>query len=187
MKLNTMQYKGYTAKIEYDDDDQLVYGDVVDLRDQITFSGETVAELRESFERAVETYLEWCAERGEQAAKPFSGKVQLRFEPSLHRDATVAAGSCQTSLNQFIVWCIKRGVAEVNVVSEAPSVMTARPAVYVRVQPLLTEELRFFMPTVEAEERPKRQAATAHVTKLVPLSTAGPVILTEGRSYALTS
>lgn len=113
MKQNTMHYRGYAAAIQYDDEDGLFVGDVLDLRDGITFTGETVAELKEGFCRAVDAYLEWCAERGEEPDRPFLGRVNLRLEPEDHRSAAVAAASRRISLNQFLVWCVKRGLEDV--------------------------------------------------------------------------
>jgi predicted HicB family RNase H-like nuclease len=110
---STMQYKGYTAQVTYDDEEGLLYGDVLDLSDTITASGRSVSELRRSLERAVDAYLDWCSERGEEPERPFSGKLNLRLEPTLHREAVVAAASRRVSLNAFIVWCVERGVASV--------------------------------------------------------------------------
>ena len=43
-----MEYKGYFAKVEFDDDDNIFHGEVINLRDVITFEGETVKELKRS-------------------------------------------------------------------------------------------------------------------------------------------
>ncbi|MEW6756439.1 MAG: type II toxin-antitoxin system HicB family antitoxin [Candidatus Latescibacterota bacterium] len=49
-----MEHKGYTAKADYDDEAGLSHGEVLDLRDVITFQGRTVAELRRAFRDSVE-------------------------------------------------------------------------------------------------------------------------------------
>ena len=41
-----MEYKGYLGKIEFDDDANLFHGEVVNIRDVITFEGQSVDELR---------------------------------------------------------------------------------------------------------------------------------------------
>ena len=110
MSLNTMQYRGYTASIEYDRHDRLFVGDVMDLTDTITFTGRTVDELETGFSTAVDAYLDWCAERGKEPARPFSGRLNLRFDPSLHREAALAAAARRTSLNAFLVACIEHGL-----------------------------------------------------------------------------
>ena len=110
MSLNTMHYRGYTATIGYDAGDRLFVGDVMDLADTITFTGRTVDELEAGFATAVDAYLDWCAERGKEPARPFSGRLNLRFDAALHREAALAAAAQRTSLNAFLVACIKHGL-----------------------------------------------------------------------------
>jgi predicted HicB family RNase H-like nuclease len=99
---NTMQYKNYMAKVEYDDEAGVFHGEVIDLRDVITFEGESVDELRQAFEDSVEDYLEFCAQRGEEPEKPFSGRLLLRISPELHREISMLAKLDDSSLNQWI-------------------------------------------------------------------------------------
>ncbi len=108
MRLNTMLYRGYSAAIEYRSDDRCFYGDVLDLDDAITFTGSSVAELEASFAVAVDAYIDWCTERGKEPAKPYSGRVLLRLEPALHREAALAAATRRMSLNAFFVDAIER-------------------------------------------------------------------------------
>lgn len=111
--LNTMKYLDYTASVQYDDEDGLFYGDVMDLRDTITFSGASVEELQRAFRQAVDDYVEFCHGRGEDPEKPFSGRFVLRLEPSMHRKAAVAAAARQVSLNTFITGAVERELSEV--------------------------------------------------------------------------
>lgn len=97
-----MNYKGYTAKVEFDDEASLFHGRVLNLRDGINFQGTTVEELRHEFAESVDDYLDWCAERGEEPEKPCSGKFVLRIEPDLHREIIAAAELAEQSLNSWI-------------------------------------------------------------------------------------
>ena len=106
-----MNYKGYTAKVEFDDEAGLFHGRVLNLRDGINFQGTTVDELRHEFVESVEDYLEWCAERGEEPEKPCSGKFVLRIEPELHREIIVAAELSGQSLNAWIVNALQAAVS----------------------------------------------------------------------------
>ena len=45
--MNSMTYKGYFAKISFDERDNIFWGKVVGIKDSITFEGETVAQLTE--------------------------------------------------------------------------------------------------------------------------------------------
>ncbi|MCA9897744.1 MAG: type II toxin-antitoxin system HicB family antitoxin [Ardenticatenaceae bacterium] len=97
-----MEYKGYVAKVEFDDEAEVFYGEVINLRDVITFEGESVAELKQAFEDSVEDYLAFCAERGESPEKPYSGKFSIRLNPELHRKISMKARIANKSLNSWI-------------------------------------------------------------------------------------
>ena len=98
-----IEYKGYTGVFEYDPELELFSGFVVDLRDQIYFEGGSVEELKASMRRAVDHYLEVCAARDEEPEKPFSGKLNVRFGPDLHRAVAVAAAARGESINSWLV------------------------------------------------------------------------------------
>jgi len=51
---NIMTYKGYTARIEFDERDNIFIGKVIGIADSISFHGETVKELREDFQAAID-------------------------------------------------------------------------------------------------------------------------------------
>ena len=63
-------YKGYVGVVEIDTEDRMLYGKVVGLRDVIGFEGSDFEELEQSFHRAVDEYLEFCAEDGVEPQKP---------------------------------------------------------------------------------------------------------------------
>lgn len=97
-----MEHKGYFAKIEFDDDAGIFHGEVVNLRDVITFEGQSVKEIKQAFQESVDDYLEFCAQRGENPEKPYSGKFVVRVEPELHKKVTMEALKSGKSLNVWI-------------------------------------------------------------------------------------
>jgi predicted HicB family RNase H-like nuclease len=97
-----MEYKGYFAKVEFDDEANIFHGEVINLRDVITFEGETVEELRKAFHDSVEDYLEFCAARGEDPEKPYSGKFIVRVDPELHKTIAIQALKNGKSLNAWV-------------------------------------------------------------------------------------
>jgi len=99
--MNTMSYKGYTARVDFDERDSIFVGRVLGLRDIISFEGSTVAKLRSEFAAAINDFLRDCAERGITPEKPASGKIMLRVPPEIHAAATVAAQASGKSLNQW--------------------------------------------------------------------------------------
>ncbi len=105
--MNSMTYKGYTARVELDERDAIFVGRVLGLRSVISFHGETVAELRREFELAIEDFLRDCKEQGVSPEKPSSGKVMLRVPPEVHGAALVAAQAAGKSLNQWATEVLK--------------------------------------------------------------------------------
>ena len=99
--MNTMNHKGYTARIEFDECDNIFVRRVLGLRTIIGFHGETVVELRSAFEIAIEQFLRDCKEQGVRPEKPASGKLMLRVPPEVHGAALVAAQAAGKSLNQW--------------------------------------------------------------------------------------
>ncbi|WP_043201692.1 type II toxin-antitoxin system HicB family antitoxin [Pseudomonas putida] len=99
--MSCMRYKGYAARIDYDERDDIFVGRVLGMRDIISFHASSVPELHEAFRDALEDYLADCAERGITPEKPASGKVMLRIRPEVHAAASVAARAAGKSLNQW--------------------------------------------------------------------------------------
>ncbi|WP_205703941.1 type II toxin-antitoxin system HicB family antitoxin [Candidatus Chloroploca sp. Khr17] len=97
-----LQYKGYTGRVELDDEAGIFHGEVLDLRDVVTFQGRSVDELVQAFRDSIDDYLDFCKERGEEPDKPFTGRLMLRLPPELHRKAYVRAQREGKSLNQWI-------------------------------------------------------------------------------------
>ncbi len=98
-----MEYKGYTAgPIDFDPEDNTFSGIVVGLRDVIHFEGSTAKELTRAFRESIDSYLELCAETGQQPDRPFNGKILVRTEPELHRKAALRAAVEGVSLSRWI-------------------------------------------------------------------------------------
>ena len=97
-----MEYKGYIGKVEVDEVVGILYGEVINVRDVITFEGTTVEETQRAFHESVDDYLDFCAKRGESPEKPFSGKFILRLPTELHRRAYIQAKLEDKSLNNWV-------------------------------------------------------------------------------------
>ena len=66
-----MIYKNYEAQISYSEEDEIFFGQVVNLkRDMIAFDGCSVTELKQAFHAAIEDYLQDCKDAGKQPEKP---------------------------------------------------------------------------------------------------------------------
>ena len=105
-----MTYRGYTAAVEYDADDHIFSGRIVDLRDVIHFEGTSVEELETAMREAVDDYLVFCEEQGHEPDRPFSGRVGLRLDTALHRAAAARAAEEGKSLNDLVVEAVSERV-----------------------------------------------------------------------------
>ena len=99
--MNTMTYKGYAARIEYSDEDECFVGHIAAIQDIVGFHGESVTVLRESFEEAVDDYLETCEKLSRAPQKPYSGNLMLRIPPKIHAAVAAAAEVSGKSINQW--------------------------------------------------------------------------------------
>jgi predicted HicB family RNase H-like nuclease len=97
-----MTYKGYTASLEVDVEAGILFGQVLDINDVITFKGKTVDEARQEFQNSVDDYLAFCEELGEEPDKPFSGKLPFRTTPEHHRKIFIAAKKAGKSINAWM-------------------------------------------------------------------------------------
>ena len=100
--MNSMTYKGYLARINFDERDKIFWGKVIGIKDNISFEGESVAQLTEDFHNAIDHYLSDCKNQGLKPAKPYSGKLTLRISPDTHAEVAAAAAHAGKSLNKWV-------------------------------------------------------------------------------------
>jgi predicted HicB family RNase H-like nuclease len=105
-----LNYKGYFGHLAYDDEAKIFHGEIINTRTVITFQGESVKEIEQTFKDSIDDYLDWCKERNKEPEKPFSGKFVLRISPRLHREISLHAKENHASINSFIVETLKKEV-----------------------------------------------------------------------------
>ena len=93
--MKTLSYKGYVGSIEISDEDNCLYGKVLDLPKDtmISYEGNTVSELKEDFMGAVDDYLAYCKEEGITPRKSYSGSLNIRISPEIHSKIAILACS----------------------------------------------------------------------------------------------
>jgi predicted HicB family RNase H-like nuclease len=109
--MNVMSYKGYLARIEYSDEDACFIGHLAGIQDVIGFHGDSVAELKQAFNEAVDDYLATCKKLNRAAQKPYSGKMMLRIDPSIHAKAAMLAQAQGVSLNAWAQAALNQAIA----------------------------------------------------------------------------
>ena len=109
-----MQYRGYIAKVKYDDSVGLLYGSVVGSGGYPVANCEAadVDTLRKEFHRSVDEYLAVCEERGLQPQPPLSGKLNVRLGPELHSRVAALAVESGVSINSWIKETHEREAAQ---------------------------------------------------------------------------
>jgi len=118
-----MRYKGYVGKVEYDPDAKILHGEVVGIRDVVTFQAESTKGIEKAFRDSVDDYLAFCRERREDPDKPFSGQFVVRVDSELHRQLSSIAQATGKSLNAIVVEYLSREVA-----NALPQVQALKPS-----------------------------------------------------------
>lgn len=78
----------------------------------MNFHGETVAELKEAFQGAVDGYVAACEKSGKTPQKPYSGQIMVRVAPEVHASVAMAAELAGTSLNKWTEEALRKAAAE---------------------------------------------------------------------------
>jgi predicted HicB family RNase H-like nuclease len=112
--MKPMTYKGYSARIEFSDEDDCFVGRVAGIRDIITFHGESVEEIRQAFKESIDFYLDTCAQRGESPNKAYSGKLFLRVPSEVHAAVAIAAETSGKSINQWALETFQKAAQNEN-------------------------------------------------------------------------
>lgn len=105
-----MTYKNYSARVTFDAENELLHGEVLGMRDVITFQAPSIDALKREFRASVDEYLAWCEELGQEPDRAYSGKYLVRMTPELHRNVALAAEREGTSINAFVVSCLEARV-----------------------------------------------------------------------------
>ena len=105
-------HKGYIAKVEFDEDDKVLHGRILGIRDVVTFEADSVEGAIAAFEESVDDYLAFCEERNKEPEKPFSGKFILRIDPDLHRGISLLAAANDISMNSWAIRAITKAFLE---------------------------------------------------------------------------
>ncbi len=86
-----MEYRGYKAQIDFDDEAGCFVGEVINSRYLMHFSGRSVEELRTALKGAVDAYLDLCAIHGDVPSGLPPGRLSIQLRPDLHRSIVAAA------------------------------------------------------------------------------------------------
>ena len=97
--MNTMTYKGYLGSVAYSEKDQVLFGKIEGINGLVNFEGESVKELTEAFHEAV---LAYCEDEGIEPDKSYTGVLNVRLTPSIHRQIAMLARQAGLTINAYI-------------------------------------------------------------------------------------
>ena len=110
--MNTMTYKGYLGSVNYSDKDQVFFGKIEGINGLVNFEGESVKELTEAFHEAVDDYLAYCEDEGIEPDKSYTGVLNVRLTPAIHRQIAMLALQSGLSINAYIKEALEEKVGE---------------------------------------------------------------------------
>ncbi len=100
--MNTMTYKGYLGSVSFSENDGVFFGKIEGINGLVNFEGESVKELTEAFHEAVDDYLAYCKDEGIEPDKSYSGILNVRLTPAIHRQIAMLARQAGMTLNAYI-------------------------------------------------------------------------------------
>ena len=98
----TLKYKGFYGSMEFSLEDECLVCEVLFVQSKIIFIGDTIAELKQAFEDAVDSYLTHCDAKGIEPEKPLSGTFNVRISPELHKKLSLQASEDECTLNSCV-------------------------------------------------------------------------------------
>ncbi len=110
--MNTMTYKGYIGSVNYSDKDQVFFGKIEGINGLVNFEGESVKELTTAFHEAVDDYLAYCEDEGIEPDKSYTGVLNVRLTPNIHRQIAMLALQAGVSINAYIKDALEEKVEE---------------------------------------------------------------------------
>jgi len=106
--MNTLKYKDFIGSVNFSEEDEVFFGKIEGINALVTFEAETVTELKKAFKEAVSDYLEFCRSKGIKPHKTYTGVLNVRLTPGIHRLAAIEAIRSGTTLNGFIKRAVEK-------------------------------------------------------------------------------
>lgn len=97
-----LEYKGYIGTIEPCLETLKMYGKIEFINDLVTYGADSLVDLKNEFENAVDDYLIVCEELGTLPDKPFSGTFNVRVGKELHKEIAYSAAKSQNNINGWV-------------------------------------------------------------------------------------
>lgn len=100
--MNTLTYKGYIGSIAFSEEDAVFFGKIEGVDGIVLFEGRSVDELVSSFRGAVDDYLAYCKAEGIEPQRSYSGSLNIRLTPDIHKRVAIRSKMEGMSINSYI-------------------------------------------------------------------------------------
>ncbi len=100
--MNILKYKGFIGTVGYSEEDDVFFGKIEGINGLVNFEGASVTELKKAFHQAVNDYLAYCEEHKLQPEKSYTGVLNVRLSPEIHRRIALLAQSSGKTINSLI-------------------------------------------------------------------------------------
>lgn len=104
---NILNYKGYSARVEFSAVDNVLFGKIEGITDLVTFESSDASQIESEFQNAVDDYLDFCAEVGKEPSKSYKGIFNVRISPELHKSLAMKAFENNTTINHEVEEAIR--------------------------------------------------------------------------------
>lgn len=129
--MNLLTYKGYTARITFDTESMVIVGEVLGVKDILSFNAETAGQVEAMFHQCIDNYLGFCKEVSKEPDPPTTtpegrtkGRHRCRFpngitikpdgihpldpciyeDKEIHTNVTVYVGQCRECGHVDLRW-----------------------------------------------------------------------------------
>ena len=106
--MNTLEYKDFVGSVNFSEEDDVFFGKIEGINALVTFEGQTVQELKRAFHDAVSDYVQLCKTKGIKTLKTYTGVLNVRLTPEIHRRAAMIATKSGIILNGFIKKAVEK-------------------------------------------------------------------------------
>jgi len=107
---NILEYKGYSTRVEFSQEDNVLFGKVEGINDLILFESNKADEIEMNFHEAVDEYLDFCKNNKLEPNKSFKGSFNVRLDSDLHKKLVNKAFKEGVSLNAIVDKACRRYV-----------------------------------------------------------------------------
>ena len=108
--MRLLKHKGYYGSVEFSAEDNCLFGQIQFINALVTYEGESVAEIEQSFKDSVEDYIKTCKQLSYEPEKSCKGSFNVRIGSELHRNALISAKNMGVNLNEFVRYSIEKAI-----------------------------------------------------------------------------